>query len=66
MKLGLANAAAVLVAEYFSRVLFGGRASVVGALTYGISFYMKPRVYPGPPKQFAQMIGLMMTSLATV
>jgi hypothetical protein len=38
----------------------------MGALTYGIAYHFKPSVYPGPPKQFAQAVGFMMTGLATV
>jgi hypothetical protein len=37
--------APILFAEYTCRVLFGGRASIVGAVAYGIAFHLPPIVY---------------------
>eukprot|EP00052_Salpingoeca_macrocollata_P018454 m.151598 g.151598 ORF g.151598 m.151598 type:complete len:944 (-) comp20701_c0_seq6:67-2898(-) len=57
---------ACIFADYCLRVLFGGRASLIGGLTAGIAHHFPVRQYPGPPKQFAQMVGMMFSGAATL
>ena len=59
-------------ADFFLRVIFGGRATLVGCLGYIIATMaehagiLKVTMTAGPPKQFAQMVGTFMTGVPTI
>lgn len=54
---------------FIARVLTGARLSPLGALAQKViapRFLGAPRLVPGPPKRFAQGIGAVVTTVATV
>ncbi|MCW2811794.1 MAG: hypothetical protein JWP61_2252 [Friedmanniella sp.] len=58
----------LLVAGFAARVLAGPRFSVLGQLATRVVAPRlgEPRLVPGPPKRFAQAIGLALTTLAAL
>jgi len=57
---------AFLCADFFLRVVYGGNGSLLGTMGGWVGHFLPHRVYPGPPKQFAQICGFMFTGGATI
>jgi len=56
----------VILADYIIRILFGGRASLFGGLTWWLAYYLPIRPHPGAPKQFALFLYVLFPTAAVI
>lgn len=52
--------------DFGIRVMFGGTASVAGSAAVALNFWRPEELVPGPPKQFAAMVGFFIYGFATI
>lgn len=55
-----------MTVDFLARLMFGGTASVLGSVSNLFFFWKEEELVPGPPKQFAAAVGLLIYGLATI